>query len=70
MGEKKPTAELVLDKGLNVISGASETGKTYVLQCMNFVLGSRDKPKDLPLARDYQKVQAEIKFFSGKTHNL
>lgn len=67
MGDNKPTAEIALDKGLNVISGASETGKTYVLQCMNFVLGSRDKPKDIPQSRGYQKVQAEIKFFGGKT---
>ena len=67
MGDNKPTAEVALDKGLNVISGASETGKTYILQCMNFILGSKDRPKDIPLSRGYQKVQAEIKFFNGKT---
>lgn len=67
MGENKPTAEINLDKGLNIISGSSQTGKSYILECMNFVLGAKDPPKEIPEANNYQKVQAEIRFLEGKT---
>jgi hypothetical protein len=72
LGANKPAAEVVLDKGLNVIYGASETGKSYILECMNYILGSsvHDQPKPIVQANGYQKVQAEIRFFEGKTITL
>jgi hypothetical protein len=72
LGHNKPTAQVIFDKGLNVISGASETGKSYIVECMNFILGSslRDQPKPITQSQGYQKVQAEIRFFDGKTVTL
>lgn len=32
------------DKGLNIIHGPSNTGKSYVLSCINFMFGSDDIP--------------------------
>lgn len=70
LGPNKPTAEIILDKGLNVISGASETGKSYIIELMDYIVGSHDQPKSIDQANGYQRVQAEIRFFDGKTFTL
>ncbi len=53
--ERKPA---VIDflPGLNVISGPSDTGKTLIFECLNFVLGSGSKPKQPPEARGYTNL--------------
>ena len=38
-GPGAPNAEVQFDSGLNVIVGASNTGKTYVAQCVDFMFG-------------------------------
>lgn len=70
LGPSKPTAEIILDKGLNVISGASETGKSYIIELMDYILGAHDQPKPIDQAKGYQRVQAEIRFFDGKIFTL
>ena len=44
-GMDKPDAILTFRPGLNVISGPSNTGKSYVLQCIDFMLGGKTPPK-------------------------
>lgn len=53
-------AEVEFTAGLNVISGPSDTGKTFILQCIDFGLGARSRPDDLPEAEGYEKVVVEI----------
>ncbi|BBO73479.1 hypothetical protein DSCW_08960 [Desulfosarcina widdelii] len=50
--------------GLNVISGPSDTGKTFILQCIDYVLGARDRPDELPEAEAYDKVALELQAVS------
>lgn len=42
-GKNKRTSTLNFDEGLNIIYGPSNTGKTYVLKCIDFVFGSKNK---------------------------
>ena len=35
-----PSADMPFRPGLNVVSGASNTGKSYILHCLDFVLGA------------------------------
>ncbi len=44
-GSGKPDATLVFAPGLNVVAGASNTGKTYAWQLIDFLLGAA-VPKD------------------------
>jgi DNA repair ATPase RecN len=44
-GKMKEPAEIAFGPGLNVISGASSTGKSYLLQCIDFACGAGTKPK-------------------------
>lgn len=53
-------AEIDLKAGLNVISGASDTGKSYVLSTIDFMLGATDPPKSIPEAEGYDRVYLGI----------
>jgi DNA repair ATPase RecN len=64
------TAQLEFSKGFNVISGLSDTGKSYIFACINFMLGGGDSPKNIPESIGYSDVFLEIKTFSNKTYTL
>lgn len=55
-GKDVEDAEVRFTKGLNVICGPSDTGKTFILQCVNYVLGGKDKPKDIDEAAAYDTI--------------
>lgn len=58
-------AEVTFRPGLNVISGPSDTGKTFILQCIDYVLGAQNPPDELPEAEGYQKLVLEINAVSN-----
>lgn len=70
LGQNKTTAFIDFYNGVNVVSGASETGKSYLIDCIDFVLGSQDQPRDVTLAKEYQQIRAEMKTFEGKVITL
>ena len=59
-GEEKLDAIIEFKKGLNVISGDSDTGKTYAFQCLNYILGSASTPKDIAEANSYDTITLEF----------
>ncbi|HZW40401.1 MAG TPA: hypothetical protein VFF33_13970 [Ignavibacteriaceae bacterium] len=63
-------AELVLSRGFNVISGLSDTGKSYIFSCINYMLGGADIPKDIPEGKSYSSIKLEIKTFENDTFTL
>ena len=54
-------AEIALEDGFNVIFGASNTGKTFISQCVDFAFGRTDHPKAIPEARAYEQVHVTIR---------
>ena len=69
-GPNVKPAKLNFTKGFNVVSGLSETGKSYIFACLNFMLGGGDSPKDIPESVGYTDIWIEIKTFSDKTYTL
>lgn len=57
-------AILELTKGANLITGASDTGKSYVFSVMNYIVGRSKEPKDIPESIGYTDFYLEIKTFS------
>lgn len=70
IGTNKPIAKLDFKKGLNVLTGASNTGKSYLLDCIDYILGARTQPKDITEAKGYEKIRAEIRTFDGQVFTL
>ena len=63
-------AEVSFSNGLNVISGPSNTGKSYVLACIDYMLGARDTPDPIPESRGYVTAWLELSVPSGKRYAL
>jgi len=59
-GPGKEPAEVTFTRGLNVIAGPSDTGKSFIAQCLDYALGSGAPPKEIPEAEGYRSVVLEI----------
>lgn len=61
LGPKKPPAALTLEPGLNIICGASDTGKSFLVESLDFMLGGSDPPRDIPERAGYDRIRMLIK---------
>jgi AAA domain len=59
-GPGKADATVAFTDGLNVISGPSDTGKSYILQCIDFALGAGRPPRAIDAAAGYTAVRLTI----------
>lgn len=64
-GQGKPDAVLEFGPGLNVVAGASDTGKTYAWQLIDFMLGASKPPKVIPEATGYGYAMLELRPRAG-----
>ncbi|MCE9531618.1 MAG: AAA family ATPase [Planctomycetes bacterium] len=46
--------------GLNLIVGASDTGKTYIFEALDFMLGAKDALRNIPESNGYDRVVLSI----------
>lgn len=53
-------ATIPFSEGLNVIYGPSDTGKTFIVQCIDFIFGGKTAPKAIPEAKGYDKISLVI----------
>ncbi len=60
IGAGKQPAEVTFTRGLNVIAGPSDTGKSFIAQCLDYALGGGSPPKEIPEAEGYSTVVIEI----------
>jgi len=66
-GNGKKDAEITFKEGLNVISGASNTGKTFIFQCINFLFGGKEEPKPVKESKGYEELYLEIQSYKNDT---
>ena len=59
-GPGKPSAELSFAPGLNVICGASETGKSFIVESIDFMLGQEKPVRDIPERDGYDRIRLAI----------
>jgi len=69
-GEGKETATIELKKGLNVIAGASNTGKSYIVECLQFIFGASSAPKRINESKGYTSVEVSFQDNDGTTFIL
>lgn len=68
-GPNRPKACITFNQGLNVLYGASETGKSFVLEAIDFMLGGRDL-RDIPERVGYDRVFLGIETSNGEKFTL
>lgn len=54
LGKDELMSEIEFSKGLNVIVGPTNTGKSFLFECINFMLGGKDSPEQIDEIVDYQ----------------
>jgi predicted nuclease with TOPRIM domain len=59
-GPDKPPAALSLEPGLNVICGASETGKSFIVESIDFMLGQENPVRDIPERDGYDRIRLAV----------
>lgn len=59
-GPDKLPADLSFAPGLNVICGASETGKSFIVETIDFMLGQEKPVRDIPERDGYDRVRLVI----------
>lgn len=55
-GPNHTAAEIEFGEGLNVIYGASETGKSFILESLDFMLGGGEELRDIPERVGYDRI--------------
>jgi len=69
-GPDQLPGRLVFKPGLNVIEGASDTGKSFALSCVDFLLGAKALPEEIPQARPYDIAYLCIEATDGQFYTL
>ncbi|MCC3867947.1 ATP-binding protein [Terrisporobacter mayombei] len=64
-GNNVKTSSIEFTNNLNIVCGPSDTGKTYILECIDFIFGCDNK--DFPLSKNtgYDIVNMEISTSCG-----
>lgn len=70
IGESVEKASIVFEKGVNIITGPSNVGKSYIFQCFNYMFGSSKPPKSIKEARAYESIYLEIIDSKNFTYTL
>jgi len=65
-GSGKEDAEVIFTKGLNVVHGPSNTGKSFIFQCIDYAFGA-SKIKSIPESKGYSKLYVEIRSIDDNT---
>ena len=69
-GKDKGPAALYFTNGANIIAGASDTGKSYVLNCLKFIFGAKNPPKNIDESAGYTMLTVEFENEDGSCFSL
>jgi hypothetical protein len=66
----KDPASLKFQSGLNVICGASDTGKSFIVEAIDFLLGAKDLSRDIPERDGYDQARLVLQPTDGEVFTL
>ena len=69
-GPNRRPAALEFGAGLNVIYGASECGKSFVVEAIDFMLGGKQQLRDIPERIGYDRIFLALETLTGEQFTL
>lgn len=69
-GPRREPAILEFVPGVNVVCGASETGKSFLVETLDFVLGGSEPLRDIPERVGYDRVALAVETADDKTYTF
>ena len=70
LGPHRATATVRFEAGFNVLYGASDTGKSFVLDTIDFMLGGKGPLRDIPEREGYDRILLGMQLTSGEAFTL
>lgn len=64
-GPNVEDASVKFGPGPNVIAGESDTGKSYLLHCLDYIFGAEELKKRIPQAEPYDELKVEFQSTAG-----
>ncbi len=69
-GPGKRPAILKVEGQSHLIFGPTDTGKSYIVECFRYCLGSGDKPKDVGYSEGYTRTALQVSIADGRQFTL
>jgi hypothetical protein len=69
-GPGKRPATLKLEGQSHLVFGPTDTGKSYIVECFRYCLGSGDKPKDVGYSEGYTRTVLQVSIADGRQFTL
>ena len=69
-GDEVSDAIVEFKDGVNIIHGPSNTGKTFIFECINYMLGSSKIPRKIKQIKKYSTVYLEVERYNGGVFTL
>jgi len=69
-GLARPPALVSFDAGLNVVFGASNTGKSFIVDTIDFMLGGKGPLRDIPERVGYDRILLAIETIDGQEFTI
>ena len=60
LGPERDNATIAFSAGLNVICGASETGKSFIVEAIDYMLGGQSPLRHIPEREGYDRIRMPI----------
>lgn len=69
-GPQKPPATIEFGSGLNLLYGASNAGKSFIVEAIDFMLGGGQALRDIPERVGYDRVLLGLESLSGEHYTI
>ena len=69
-GPGKRAATLKLNGESHLVFGPTDTGKSYIVECIRYCLGSDQKPKDVGFSEGYTRAALLVSLADGRRYTL
>ena len=69
-GLNREPAYVLLGAGLNVIYGASDTGKSFIVEAIDFMMGGKTALRDIPERVGYDRILLGIESLAGDQYTI
>lgn len=69
-GPHAPPSTLTFGPGLNILYGASNTGKSFIVEAIDFMLGGSQPLRDIPERIGYDVVLLGIEAYDGRSFTI
>uniref|UniRef100_Q07SU8 Rad50/SbcC-type AAA domain-containing protein n=1 Tax=Rhodopseudomonas palustris (strain BisA53) TaxID=316055 RepID=Q07SU8_RHOP5 len=70
LGPNRAPATVHFGPGFNVLYGASDTGKSFVVDAIDFMLGGKGPLRDIPERVGYDRILLGLENLNGKTYTI